>query len=1651
MFQVFHICDGGRKISFLCPNGTVFRQSHLICDWWFRVDCGKSVELYEESAEQLAADQRIYRERAEAISRAMHKGVNSTTFDTERTQRRPVEQPSVSQQNTKIDAPAFATARQNFEMRQTERKQNASQQRRKSKSQPQQVVPIESRDEQLETKNSEQFRTNEDDQEQQVLSETASFASSRGSRFGNQFLQNSFSKPSPISETPQTYTSPSSASTSRGLTKVSFVSHSTSISHTHNNALQSSSQTTPLPFSTSYETSSTGPPEFSRSSKSFFSNSPTSQDEVVSFSQSTTVRPNENTFSQSWTPSQETTNDNAINRNLSENVNSSKSSQELTPSPQQRNIGSKSQIPTSSQNNNFRFNTRNGGFKKNRQFFDSQKTRSTAIPLLPSTENSISSPSSSSSLDRSQNVFNEVRVPVVTQKSFIRPSPDLIPPQAENSVQPNVPYLSVQNNVSSARTRPTATVNSKRVNTVNRNRFTTSSTKRPSVLSSPSTTTTISDGRFERMQKSRRFSSTTEKPVFTAKFRPSKTFSYVELERAEGSLEQSTPYNASNQNTPQLFNSTPMESSVSSQTNPNNQFSTKDPSNGFSNSYSSTGLVDNTQPKSFTDFENSYYNTGVTESQFEEHSFQTEWTPTRAPHHDSHGGFLSTSITPEQSYSPTLPDQVLFENNARDAQQSNQQPFDSSRNQETLLDKLADFSNIDPAEINLLPAGRNKPGSRVPDSAGPNALHTLALYYATSEKDTGTTPAYSLNPIQMIDMMKTLSKNSFSDTDLNSKIKLKEKSKVSDEILLRSHSGSPEIESEVDGVQAVIESSDSFKDLSSVLTKATKDSYSMLFNQTNEAHVHTDEKPCSGDDVYDLDSPKAVELEKEIELKTYIKNDLESEQSRGIVQPTPTTRKPFSQFSAAFEGLPDELKLRDSTDLRELAQVFSRALSAYLEDPDNFRKILSEVRPTEPTNINSYATLSSLDENEDEVLDFSDNSNTGSRLISNNYNGAMSQNDSVNSEEIQQINDLLQGNNSSEASITNDLTAPPERLENTATQFYSTVDPSSFAVDINLLSIENNHTGTEPLTEESYFPTAGGVDDQSRPRYGGFHNNSASSNYKPYGSDILNFVTGNPITETNYVTDGAALATSVDDTISETFINNNFSSSASNQIDIESIPDQLGIVPAEDINSLLDNHNNREDHSDAHGHFITEQTPLSSQSNSYIKTEEEIYGRGNDQEKLLIASGSQSLVSRDNYIRFIGSKQDNTVTKHNDNSQNINGNYESQPPTSSTTQEGPIVKGRGGTRFDPSSTVSRSEKSSIKKKQSKEIEYQNVNLGNGVTLERTKTIRYSTPTITSTSSAPIHTEEELNLNPVSINAQLGFPSEDFIPITDYPFGNILNVDNRVRATTYHPSSSHQPEFPSAIPPRGSLRESWNWNSQNHNSVKVSKSSDSIPTRFPIDISSIADTQNQSFTTFTSTLLPPNVTIETAGEEMLERKAEEIFGKLNKTSTDMLMNVMNQAESNMTVRRLVLLLVADRNGRENKSYKESRSQLIQALLKTSESLPESTQPVEETTQRLTEKTVSRKSDRQRSRSRGSSTTSSTPQTTTVSSRGRRPKAYRGTEVDKSSESSPKSINSQYLRSPNLFAQNPSVKSFGADPDARAVELLKSLYNLAARWG
>lgn len=65
--QVFHICDEGKKISFLCPNGTIFRQLDLICDWWFKVDCAAAPNHYAESSEMLTQAHRARKQSEHPI------------------------------------------------------------------------------------------------------------------------------------------------------------------------------------------------------------------------------------------------------------------------------------------------------------------------------------------------------------------------------------------------------------------------------------------------------------------------------------------------------------------------------------------------------------------------------------------------------------------------------------------------------------------------------------------------------------------------------------------------------------------------------------------------------------------------------------------------------------------------------------------------------------------------------------------------------------------------------------------------------------------------------------------------------------------------------------------------------------------------------------------------------------------------------------------------------------------------------------------------------------------------------------------------------------------------------------------------------------------------------------------------------------------------------------------------------------------------------------------------------------------------------------------------------------------------------------------------------------------------------------------------
>lgn len=69
--QAFYICQkGGRSDAFLCPNGTIFNQEFLVCDWWYNFDCNRAESLYSLN-EQIVrdmeeADERIRLEKEQA-------------------------------------------------------------------------------------------------------------------------------------------------------------------------------------------------------------------------------------------------------------------------------------------------------------------------------------------------------------------------------------------------------------------------------------------------------------------------------------------------------------------------------------------------------------------------------------------------------------------------------------------------------------------------------------------------------------------------------------------------------------------------------------------------------------------------------------------------------------------------------------------------------------------------------------------------------------------------------------------------------------------------------------------------------------------------------------------------------------------------------------------------------------------------------------------------------------------------------------------------------------------------------------------------------------------------------------------------------------------------------------------------------------------------------------------------------------------------------------------------------------------------------------------------------------------------------------------------------------------------------------------------
>lgn len=226
-------------------------------------------------------------------------------------------------------------------------------------------------------------------------------------------------------------------------------------------------------------------------------------------------------------------------------------------------------------------------------------------------------------------------------------------------------------------------------------------------------------------------------------------------------------------------------------------------------------------------------------------------------------------------YTPTVPSIVVRPSPAFSFPPSisadlNQQNFPSTESTQSvpehaveMIKTLRDL-NLNTVALPQVDSNENKefasgqrPGLVIPPSSGPDTLHSLALYFATAVDN------LVMNPETTTAFEKSLYIQPGNVTKLSS----------------------------------------------SLVSNSTVEKYKQLFSidQDRPANdlrslTNSDDSPLPSDD-----------------------NDLETQHSSNPV--------------LAAAGTPQ---------IRELAQVFTHALSAYLHDPNTFRRVLSEIRPTEP-------------------------------------------------------------------------------------------------------------------------------------------------------------------------------------------------------------------------------------------------------------------------------------------------------------------------------------------------------------------------------------------------------------------------------------------------------------------------------------------------------------------------------------------------------------------------------------------------------------------------------------------------------------------------------------------------------------------------------
>ncbi|XP_032454552.1 flocculation protein FLO11 isoform X1 [Nasonia vitripennis] len=1526
--QVFHICDNSRKISFLCPNGTIFQQSQLICDWWFKVDCSKSAELYEQSAELLAEEERKRIENKKMNSE-FHRSNNddnsnsyyqSSNYDGRQNGRSNPYGSSASQnqlpdgQNTKTTQ-AF-DPNQIYE-RQTTRSQS---QPTHSSRYTQDTTVTRAKDDYNKPQNNRQ--------QNQLLSNDGKSNQNYDQRGSNKYYNNNQVKSSQEDE---------------------YYGSAANV-----NAQREDKQ------SVKQQQQSNKPRSFTR--QNF--NAPV-QKVTPTYMETTTFR------TSTASPIREF-------QHLAESAAFAST---------RGNNNNRHKPHSSNQFNSFYSNTK-------APTATTDNFQQSTAPTTVVTQKDRSSPHTF--------VRSRVSIPAFPGPTFTpiyKPRTTTLPPQEESTTTQrpytNTDYYRQGSQEQSTTYRNYETTTMYPDYTTTDSQFTYSTTNYRDRNTNP-TQTTFNNDRYTTIPP------TTQRTYFTRDFYRETTTPAVTTTTNYDSSEYTTRFtdNYSGSFTtirPVVYNDAFSQNTVSSNTVDDNgpttpavtfvediqaqdsarfgspKFSTQSGAKSQSQSFRQNHINPSTEKSNRANFDSSIprrtpspYDTSVTYQHgkimstlgpyvpfTKNYAFTTTTTTPRSFDYTSvSSGFNQVSKNRISKPSPqnyvqsnfgksgnratylpekTTPPTFISETNALDNRPQNEREHALS-----MLKSLQGLEGSVP-NLNLNNINNSRSGLDIPSSSGPSTLHSLALYFANADDD-DEGPTDSAIDIQYFETTANpIEKKNTSVIELPS----------------------------------------------SILTQHTISSYAELFNLNNAL-----ENNITGDTSYDNSDENLTDEDT---------SDLDIQQSEGPL---------------------NGVKKSNNTKLRELAQVFTQALSAYLQDPDTFKKVLTEIRPTEPPQSeNEIQTTASptttedypsVTKEKDEVLDFSDDNNGVRRR-----RPTTTPLPETAKETTETVRETTYQPFYTPEYFSTTTQYPDESLNEAQSGYINQPNDqktnNKFAYRVNnvfdskkLNEVENYKSTTYSVSSssntgkdyESYFPN-------EPSRYGGFQNNSANTQ-APYGKYVKPS-DATPISD-NYV------ASSTPATY-EVAAPQNFAPSKPSASVNDNLRDDL--TPPAQPNYQTSNTINA----------ISSSTRSNTKSQSSSVTP--VYKRPQE---------SVTTTKEPFRIRYY-----DTTTPRQQQQQHQSENL----VTASS------VHSSFGNNFN--------------------------NLDNGFrqTEKPANNQRFTNnPTNHHWTSSPTVTqlwETTVFIDPDHINRGLD---------NDPKITQSSNIDSR--STT--PSSKDdffKNEASNAVTPQNFITDPstpWQWASNNNDSptaftllpnIYANTENTATPTPTYTTRSSITTTITSSITATNAIPprdhgIPTRISVYNVTENEIQ-KAHQMFGNLNETSTNTLMKVMKQADNNATVRQLVLLLISHCNGPMNKTMEEEKEQLLNALLKmpvnefTSEESRELIRGISKLHLPLGRSTVS-------DTVKPSTVSAETPTTTVTPApsepsvttfRSRSGRKFKTTTVKSNPSYSKVTSNNAIARSdrvaPAQLRNAVSSLDEGTASDNRALDLLRSLYTIAAKWG